>query len=216
MLGISRAILSIKMQQISNHNDHSTSYRERLAVAIAEAKNLGFTRPSRISEKTTIQDKALSLTNELISDLSSNLSMLVPGYWGNSCQTLSTHIFAALNNNGVPAEIVLGTVFVDECDIFETTLDDLQKEVRAMNPLTGDQAVHAWVTLGDDTIIDAALFPRLVKNHDAPTHLQDRIIIGRAAEMVFRHNLRYEPLLVGSEFFAKTNPPDPMDFVNSR
>ncbi len=140
--------------------------------------------------------------------------MIIPGYWGNSCQTLSTNIFAQLNNAGIPADIVLGNVIINGTDEFETTLERLQAEVRATVPHYGAQRVHAWVSLGGDTIVDAALPPRLVKHYNAPEHFNDTIFIGRAAEMLARFKLQYQPILVGTEFFAKTNPPDPMDLLS--
>lgn len=198
-----------------NYNDnYSNSYREQLSNAILESRKLGFTRASLISEHAAIPDSTLILTSKLMNELSAFLDIIVPGYWGNSCQTLSTNIFAQLNSHGFAADIVLGNVIINGTDEFDTTLGSLQEEVRATEPLTGHQAVHAWVSLGDDTIIDAALPPRLVKNYAAPPQFNDMILIGRASEMSARYKLRYQPILVGTEFFAKTNPPDPMDLLN--
>ena len=39
------------------------------------------------------------------------------------------------------------------------------------------------------------------------------IFIGRAEVMVVRCRVQYIPLLVGTEFFAKTNQSDPMDLL---
>ena len=200
--------------EINYNYDYSNSYREQLSMAILESRKLGFTRTALISERTTIPNDTLRITSELMGELSEFFSMIVPGYWGNSCQTLSTNIFAQLNSRGIAADIVLGNVIIQGNDEFETTLDILQKEVRDTEKLTGHQAVHAWVSLGDDTIIDAALPPRMVKHYKAPPHFNDMIFIGRAAEFSARYMLRYQPLLVGTEFFAKTNPPDPMDLLH--
>ncbi|WP_155638539.1 hypothetical protein [Burkholderia cepacia] len=195
-------------------NDYSASYREQLSDAIAQAKILGFTRPPLISAAANIADDTLRCTSELVNYLSGFFDMIIPGYWGNSCQTLSTNIFAQLNNAGIPADIVLGNVIINGTDEFETTLESLQAEVRATVPHYGAQRVHAWVSLGGDTIVDAALPPRLVKHYNAPEHFNDTIFIGRAAEMLARFKLQYQPILVGTEFFAKTNPPDPMDLLS--
>jgi hypothetical protein len=192
-------------------NNYSASYIEQLSSAIAEARSLGFTRPPLISASANIADETLRRTSELINYLSGFLDMVIPGYWGNSCQALSSNIFAQLNNDGIPADIVLGNVIINGTDEFETTLESLQAEVNATAPLLGEQRVHAWVSLGGDTIVDAALPPRLVKHYNAPKHFNDTIFIGRAAEMLAGAKLQYWPILVGTEFFAKTNPPDPMD-----
>lgn len=41
------------------------------------------------------------------------------------------------------------------------------------------------------------------------------ILIGRATEMKARYKSQYISLLVGTVFFAKTNPPDPMERLKS-
>lgn len=201
--------------EIDYDDDYSNSYRKQLADAILESQNLGFNRPALISHQAIIPNDTLRITTQLMTELSEFLGMIVPGYWGNSCQTLSTNIFAHLNNRGIPANIVLGNVIIQGNDEFETTLESLQREVRATEPLAGHQAVHAWISLGDDTIIDAALPPRLVKHYMAPPHFDDMILIGRASEFSVRYMLRYQPMLVGTEFFARTNPPDPMELLEA-
>ncbi|WP_426189628.1 hypothetical protein [Massilia sp. DWR3-1-1] len=201
--------------QINYDDDYSNSYRAQLSMAVIESRKLGFTRAALISEQTTIPDKTLGVTIELMNELSGLFDAILPGYWGNSCQTLSTNIFAYLNSRGIAADIVLGNVIINGTDEFDTTLDTLQREFSATEPLAGHQAVHAWVSLGDDTIIDAALPPRLVKHYKAPPHFDDMIFIGRASEFSSRYLLRYQPILVGTEFFAKTNPPDPMDLLDA-
>lgn len=194
--------------------DYSDTYRERLSNAISESSRLGFTRPPIISVGTDVADDVLRATSELLNSLSAFLDRVVPGYWGNSCQTLSANIFAHLNNQGIAANIVLGNVIINGTDEFETTLESLQEEIRAAEHLEGEQKVHAWISLGDDTIVDAALPPRLVKHYKAPQHFNDMIFIGRAEEFNARYNIQYQPILVGTEFFAITNPPDPMDLLN--
>lgn len=195
--------------------DFSNLYREQLATAILEAGKLGFIRPAIISPDEEVPTGILRTTSQLIGHLSGYFDRVLPTYWGNSCQTLSTNIFAHLNARGIPANIVLGNVIVNGTDEFETTLESLQQEVRATEPLEGEQHVHAWISLGDDTVVDAALPPRLARLYNAPPEFEDMIFIGRAAEMVARYRCQYIPLLVGTEFFAKTNPPDPMELLKS-
>ena len=203
------------MQTVIDYNDdYSNSYREQLSIAISESKKLGFTRTPLISEQTAISDSALSITRDLVTKFTEILDLILPSYWGNSCQTLSANIFAHLNSQDIAANIIIGNVIINGTDEFETTLESLQAEVRATEPLIGHQAVHAWVSLGDDTIVDAALPPRLAKHYKAPSSFNDLILIGRASKMSSRYKLRYQPILVGTEFFAKTNPPDPMDLLD--
>lgn len=195
--------------------DYSDLYRKQLATAFSESEKLGFVRPSLISPDVHVSDDSLRDVSQILSHLSVHLDHVLPSYWGNSCQTLSTNIFAHLNARGIPANIVLGNVIVNGTDEFDATLESLQQEVLATEHLQGDQNVHAWICLGDDTVVDATLPPRLAKLYNAPPQFEDMIFIGRAAEMVARYRTQYIPLLTGTEFFAKTNPPDPMDLLKS-
>lgn len=193
--------------------NYSPVYVKMLVEAIDHSKKLGFRRPTIITAEAQIQDDVLRETSKLLSHLSAALDMAVPGYWGNSCQTLSTNIFAMLNTHGIDANIVLGNVIINTTDEFEVTLESLQAEVNSTVELGEVQNVHAWISLGGDTIVDAALPPRLVKHYKAAQHFDDMMFIGRAGEFDVKYNIQYQPILVGTEFFARTNPPDPMELL---
>lgn len=201
---------SLDIQAGENYSD---IYRRLLAKAFTESKNLGFIRDPLISQTEAVPADRLAAASVLADNLSGYLNTILPGYWGSSCQTLSTNFFAHFNSQGIQAEIVLGNVIINGTDEFETSLDSLRREVFSTQPLTGQQVVHAWVSLGDDSIVDAALPPRLARHYKAPQHFEDMIFIGRASYLSSNFKVRYEPILVGSEFFAKTNPPDPMDLL---
>lgn len=203
------------MKDGSMVDNYSEIYIDKLTEAFVQSRKLGFKRPPMIAVEAQIQDDVLRATSELLGRLSGILDMAVPGYWGNSCQTLSTNIFAMLNSRGIDANIVLGNVIINTTDEFEVTLESLQAEVLSTESLEGTQNVHAWISLGGDTIVDAALPPRLVKHYEASQHFDDMIFVGRAAEFNARYNIQYQPILVGTEFFARTNPPDPMDLLNA-
>lgn len=207
---------NVPMQLSSNSHENSlVDYRARFAQALVEATQLGFTRPSFVSERTRIGNEVLRTVTGMMNSFSEFLGTICPGYWGNSCQTLSTNIFAFLNVEGIPAEIVIGEVNINGTNEFDTTVDLIRNEVLGTKPLEGPQSVHAWISLGDDTIVDAALPPRLAKYYGMPDHFNDMIFIGRAEELLARYRVRYEPIVVGSEFFAKTNPPDPMRLLQA-
>lgn len=193
--------------------NYSDLYREHLSAAITNSKELGFARPSLISRQVRIGEDSLRQVNELVSSYSDMLDSMLPGYWGNSCQTLSSHLFSLLNSHEIDADIVLGTVIINGHDEFGVTLESLTNEFCATEPLTGHQVVHAWISLGDDTVVDAALPPRLVSKYRAPEKLDDVIFVGRAQQLGTAFDIQYCPVLVGSEFFAKTNPPDPVELL---
>lgn len=110
---------------------------------------------------------------------------------------------------------MIGNVIINGTDEFETTVELVRSEVSGDRPASGPQSIHAWISVGDDTIIDAALAPRLAKYYGAPAQYNDRILIGRADELSKKERLRYQPMVIGSEFFAKTNPPDPMAILEA-
>jgi len=204
------------MQQVFDYNDnYSIEYRARFSQALVESRNLGFLRDARVSEKSTIGNDVLKTISVLLGRFSTHLGTICPGYWGNSCQTLSTNIFAYLNAEGIPANIVVGNVIINGTDEFDTTLELLRGEVSSDRLAHGPQSIHAWISVGDDTIVDAALPPRLAKYYGAPAHFDDMILIGRASEFSGKHHLRYQPMVIGTEFFAKTNPPDPMELLEA-
>lgn len=188
---------------------YSDEYKRLFAHAVAAGVRLGFTRGQLVSTEETIETSKLAEVREALNDFSNYLNLLRPGYLGNSCQLLSSQIFAFLNAQGIPADIVMGNVRINGADEFEVTLDSLIEEYVTEEPLTGDQSLHAWISIGDDTIIDAAMPPRLVKHHGFSPHIQDAILVSKASWAEERFDLRYQPIIVGAEYFAKTNPPDP-------
>lgn len=85
-----------------------------------------------------------------------------------------------LNTHGIDANIVLGNVILNTTDEFEVTLEGLHAEVNSTVELGEVQQVHAWISLGAETIVDAALPPRLARHYKAPQHFNDMMFIGRA------------------------------------
>lgn len=120
-----------------------------------------------------------------------------------------------MNASGIKADIVTGEINIGGINAFDATLDLVKDEVASSELLDGPQSIHAWISLGDDTIIDAALPARLAMHFSAPSHFEDMIFIGRAGEFAAKYEVRYVPIIVGTEFFAKTNPPDPMDLLDA-
>jgi len=188
---------------------YSNEYRRLFVNAVAAGVSIGLKRKPMVTAENPVEQSRLEEVRDRMADFSEHLNLLIPGYWGNSCQTLSAQVFAFLNAQGVAAEIVLGNVIVNDTDAFGATLDSLTTEYLATEPLTGPQALHAWVSLGDDTIIDAALPPRLVKHFGFPREMEGRILTARASLFAEKLDILYEPIIVGAEYFAKTNPPDP-------
>ena len=200
------------MQKIFDYSeDYTGEYLNQFTEAIKKSKSLNFRDPF-VNETNVIPDNTLREVSKFSNEFSAILDRMLPTYWGNSCQALSTQFFAHLNARGIPAEIVIGNVIIHGTDEFDTTIENLVEDFNCPDE-TKPQALHAWISLGGDTLLDAALAPRLVKYYGAPPQFNDMILIGRAKEMFSRYYLRYEPMLVGSDYFAKTNPPDPMEYL---
>lgn len=138
---------------------------------------------------------------------------VLPTYWGNSCQTLSTNLYAWLVSKEIDADIVYGEVCVNTTLEFETTLDGLRQEYARTNH-EGSQVLHAWVTIGDDIVLDPGLPHRLIKNYLYPESLLPSVLIGRAGQLTPEYfPVQHIPMLVGTDFLAKTNSVDPRELA---
>lgn len=195
--------------------NYSEKYLALMDIAINESLALGFMNAPKVEVKENISNEILGSTQELAFDrLYPHLYKIVPGYWGNSCQTLSTHVFAYLTSIGVRCDIVIGEVEVNGTLEFDTTLGNLKHEYQSPVELHGEQSLHAWVSLGGDTIIDAGLPDRMIKNYKFPEKYMPLIMIGRASEISRKFRARHQPLLIGTDFIAKTNSYNPLDILN--
>ena len=191
----------------------SDKYRQLTEEAIAEANRVGAKNKSKISPYQRITDQEIDeIRSAIFSGFHLTLERIIPTWWGTQCQSLATMIFAHLTVNGFNADIVIGEVDVMGNLEYDTTLENIRKDY--LNPdHNNPQSIHAWVTIGDDLIIDAGLSARLVKYYKMPANQDPRIIIERA-DFIFEglHSKHY-PMFVGTDFIAKTNTHDPLDLV---
>jgi hypothetical protein len=199
------------MQPDINFNDsYSNEYSNLLEKAQLESNYFNFPNQPIVCAQDNVSDLELNTTFELLADdLYPYLKKINPGYWGNSCQELSSHIFAFLNAVGVKADIVIGEVQVHGTLEFDTTLAGLRKDYDASTNV-GDQELHAWVSIGGDTIIDAGLPDRMVKHYKLPQDVAPPIFIDRATNISSELYARHQPIIIGADFLAKTNSPNPI------
>lgn len=194
--------------------NYSATYLSLMKIALRNSLEFNFNNKPRVSLTEKADNSLLEfLTIQINQHLIPHLSIIHPTYWGNSCQALSSHIFAYLTSRGIEAEIVYGEVEINGTLEFDTTLQGLKDEFHSTTPLTGGQSLHAWVSLGGDIIIDAALPDRLIKLYKLPEEQLPLFFIGRASDLSRQFKIRHQPLLVGTDFLAKTNPPDPLKLV---
>lgn len=186
------------------------TYKVLIRKSIELNEKLQFKTKAKINESTDVTDTQLDTIGELIqSKLLPSLIVSNPGYWGASCQHLSTEIYAFLTAAGIKSDIIYGEVNINGTNEFDTTIDGLIEEYNSEILLDTPQPIHAWVSIGGDTIIDACLPDRLAKYYGIPRDQLPDVFIGRAD--FFKNAVRstYIPMLIGIDFLAKTNPPNP-------
>lgn len=188
---------------------HSDEYRRMLGAAVTEAAHLGLTPLPTVDEYALMSDCELETVRELCNKkYLPRLRAIVPGYWGASCQTLATHLFALLRGDGYDADLVVGEVVIQENFEYDAAIENIREEYLT-RPTEGSQRLHMWVTLGDDIIVDAGLAHRLIKYYRVPEHVLDPVLVHRADEFGMRLAVRHSPMLVGADFATKTNSVDP-------
>ncbi len=194
--------------------DYSETYRKKLEAAILEAKFLGLpNQPSVTPRKHVGDDQLKDIYEYLLNDFYPFLyQAILPTYWGDKCQTLSSYLYARLIALGINADIVIGEVEVNGTLEFDTTLENIRKEYLA-DKHEGKQQIHAWITLGDDTIIDAGLPDRMIRHYRFPERYMPPIMVGRANDISEMFKARHDPLLVGADFISKTNSMNPQSLI---
>ena len=185
--------------------NYSKQYLELLQIARDKSLALGLPSTEAWLNAAAEDELLESLQGFIFENLYPHLYRILPTYWGNSCQILSAHIFSCLKSMGINCDIVVGEVEINgtpECDV---TLENLQQEYLCEKPPLGGQLIHAWVSLGGDSIIDAGLPDRIIKNYRFPEKKMPPIMVGRASDLSKKFRTRHQPLLVGAEYISKTN-----------
>lgn len=192
---------------------HSGEYRRMLTTAVEEAGQLGLTPLPTIDPYRSLSEEDVEKVRELCnSNFRARLKKLIPGYWGASCQTLTTHLFAWLKIAGYEADLVVGEVNIQSNLEYEATLEDIREEYRT-RPTEGSQRLHMWITLGDDVIVDPGIADRLIRYYRVPEFAVAPIPVHRADEFGTMYGAHHWPMLVGADFAAKTNSVNPFDLL---
>ena len=193
---------------------HSVEYRRMLEAAVKEAEQLGLTPLPNVRAYRSVSDDTVDAVRNLCNkEFLSRLQRVIPGYWGASCQTLATHLFAWLRIAGYDVDLVVGEVNIQGNLEYEATLESIRDEIR-VPPTEGSQRLHMWLTLGDDVIVDPGLAHRLIKYYRVPEHVLEPILVHRADEFGTRLAVHHWPMLVGADFAAKTNSVNPFDLLD--
>lgn len=183
-------------------------YLDQLDLAISRGAEFGLNRKSFIGSGR-VSDGVMKKAIEVLESDRQKIMHGLPDDISTYCVTLSARAFISLNLFGIPADMVIGAAYWQGQCVFPCAAEDLKLEM--LNP--GDESspirMHAWVSLGGDAIIDLTLPHFLAINYDAPKGFFGGIIANRVKEIKLA-GIEYEPIVVGSEYIGKVNPPDPI------
>lgn len=192
----------------------NNSYLKMLQKAIDLSKELKMPDLQWDSIEIKYQDKTniKNIWDTVDGDLFDTIDLLFRPhpYLGNMCLDLASTVFMYLKAKNLDVEMIYGNVNIRKSpdDLFNTNPYILKNEyVNKVNK--GVQDIHAWVGLGGNIIVDFALPYRLIKNHEYSE--KDLFFIGPADSFKERLEIEYKPMLIGSDFFKKTNAYDPLD-----
>ena len=188
--------------------NYTKVYLQLLRESIDRAPEFGITRPCMINTDK-VRDDNFERANYLIQREWPKITNSISGYLGNRCVALASIVFALLVSHGFKADIVIGTVHHRGERVFPCTVETLLKEVRSPGGVDDAVAMHAWVTLGGDTIIDGGMLSRLVRTGEAPERFDRQYFWTRAGLLSQKSDMQYHPLVVGSQFIALINEIDP-------
>ncbi|WP_225548046.1 hypothetical protein [Chromobacterium violaceum] len=186
------------------------SYLQLLSNAITTSKEIfRFPNDPLVNEHAKISDADINQVRDALHLIwRRDFGHIFGLYWGNKCQYLSAHIAAfTITVLGLPAEIIIGEVSINGTLEYDTTLEGLKSEYFSQTPLKGNQNLHAWVSIGGDVIIDAALSDRLARYYMVPRDRLPDVMVGQAS--MFLHSglnfsACYQPIIYGSDFLEKT------------
>lgn len=202
------------MTEHNYEDDYTESYLHQLSKSFERSRELGFGDCPRVNTTNRMSDAALVELKGLICE---EVYPLLKGqfhfYWGNSCQLLSAHAFAILVAKGYEAEIIIGEVDVGGTLEFDTAIDSLVGEMRAVEQSSGGQEIHVWVSLGGDIVVDCGLPDRMIKNYKFPERYMPPIMIDRASNLSRKFRARHMPMVIGDSYLAKTNEIDTAELV---
>lgn len=193
----------------------SDQYRKYTEEAIVLADRLGAPNRSRISPNRRVSDAEIETARNVIYDeLFDQLESWHPGYWGTSCQSLATMIFAHLAARGFEVDMVVGEVEIQGNNEYDATLESIINDYES--PVTSKpQNIHVWVSLGDDVIIDAGLSARLVKYYRMSPERDPGVVVERADWLSEGWHSKHIPMFVGTDYISKTNRIKPLNILNS-
>ncbi|MGR5498202.1 hypothetical protein [Vibrio diabolicus] len=121
--------------------------------------------------------------------------------WALQCLNVAPQVFAILKHLNIDCELVFGEVKVSGKPQFSASLQGLLNELDS--PEKKEFAVHVWIQVGKDYIIDPTIASQLHRHcssHIDPT----QIFVGKAKKLGRDAKLEYQPMLMGEKFLDLT------------
>lgn len=188
------------------------SYFDLLAVALTRWPSVGMTRAPVVSAEQPSM-KLVQQAYAFVHDQYHLWRTSIPEYLGNQCMEVTTRLYGLLNSRDVKADIVIGSVSTEQYRFFNCDVPYLRDLAKQLVDETVPIDLHAWITLGGDSVIDFTLPSKLARNHGAPQNLMNEGFCADATGMAKHMGLYYEPMIVGSQYLALVNSADPHELL---
>ena len=188
------------------------SYFDSFSIALTLWPSMGMTRAPLV----TAEQPSPELVQQAYAFVHEQYHLWrtsMPEYLGNQCMDVTTRLYGLLNSRGIKADIVIGSVRTQQSQFFNCDVPYLRDIATQLVDETAPIDLHAWITVGGDSVIDFALPSKLARNHGAPADLMNEGFCADATGMAKHMGLYYEPLLVGSQYLALVNSVDPHDLL---
>ena len=116
--------------------------------------------------------------------------------------------------SGIAADIVVGSVSIQGKSLYAITPELIAKEAMQPGDNNSGLNLHAWISLGGDSIVDYSLPSMLVETMGAPSHFWQAGFVESAADL-FNQSIKYRPMVVGAQILGLVNSYDPQDMLES-
>ncbi|EGQ7878071.1 hypothetical protein HYO33_16300 [Vibrio parahaemolyticus] len=167
---------------------------ENLEFALAESVLLGLS-PS-IPDYRALTSQDMEVLFQIIDSVQPKLNYdLMSG----ACLYVHSHLKEAFARHGYKSELVFGDVLVNGEPHMGCDLDMLKKQL-SNGIATASQKVHCWLLLESGQFFDASLF------RDITNGIYAAELYGFGNSRLDEFRFEYEPMLLGADFIAKTNP----------
>ena len=184
------------------------SYFDSFSRALTVWPSMGMTRAPTVNAEQP-SPQLVQQAHDFVHDQYHVWRTSIPKYLGNQCMEVTTRLYGLLNSRGIAADIVIGSVRTEQNLFYRCDVPYLRDIATQSIDETVPIDLHAWITLGGDSVIDFALPSKLARNHGAPPDLFNQGFCADATGMAKHMKLYYEPMLVGSQYLALVNSADP-------